>query len=248
VGCRGRGSTSHMNARDLITVLEHAARRRRFCLFTALFSKIANKDRPNRILDVGGTWAYWRQMDWRALGDIEVVLLNVSLEKGLPYPFTSVVCDARELSGYANQEFDTVYSNSVLGHVGSFADQQRMAQEIRRVGRSYFVQTPNQNFVVDWRTLVPFFHFLPVPYQAWCLRHFRVGAYPRITDYSTSIHQAGRIRNVTFDELQSLFPNGAIVRERVGGLTKSFMVHSGFLNSANNTVALPTPTRWSVRR
>lgn len=221
-----------LNVRDvkfMTRALEQAARRRRFHVFCNLLSHRAEA-RRRTILDVGGTWVYWREMDWSVLGDINVVLLNTFPQSGLPREFTSVVSDARDLSLYRDQEFDTVYSNSVLGHVGTIEDQARMAREIRRVGNSYFVQTPNQRFLVDWRTLVPCFHFLPVTYQAWCFRHFRVGTYPKIADYSESIHQARRIRNVIYEELREMFPDGTILRERVGGLTKSFMVHSGFLH------------------
>jgi hypothetical protein len=217
-----------MNKPAIITALEQSARRRRFAAFSHLFATIACVERPTKILDVGGTWNYWRQMNWTALGNFEVVLLNVVAQDGLPASFKSVVADGRNLSDYGSQEFDVVYSNSAIGHVGTFADQERMAKEIRRVGRSYFLQTPNQRFIIDWRTLMPCFHFLPITYQAWCLRHFRVGTYPRVDDYSSALHLAGRVRNVTFKELQRLFPGGTIVRERVMRLTKSFVVHAGF--------------------
>jgi hypothetical protein len=184
-------------------------------------------------------------MDWSILGNIEIVLLNTFVQEHLPPPFLSVVADARDLSRYGDREFDVVYSNSVLCHVGAFSDRVRMAREIRRVGRSYFVQTPNPGFIIDWRTLIPFFHFLPLSSQAWCFRHFRVGTYPRIQDYSASLYQASRVQTVTCDELRRLFPDGTIVRERVLGMTKSFVVHSGFvasdraISSAARMVNLP---------
>jgi hypothetical protein len=222
------GRTSSRNSFAITTAVERSARRKRFALFRSLFLRLNGTNRPLRILDVGGTWDYWREMDWRSLGRIEVTLLNVFPQNGVPYPFTSVLADARDLSSYANSEFDTVYSNSALGHVGTFADQLQAAREIRRVGRSYFVQTPNQHFIIDWRTLVPFFHFLPIPYQAWCFRHFRVGRYQRAPTYSAALHQAMRVRNLTSRELHTLFPDGNLLRERIGGLSKSFMIHAGF--------------------
>ena len=218
-----------MNKPTIIARLEQSARRRRFRLFGNLLSNIVRPEQRTKILDVGGTMTYWLSMDWTTLGNIDVVLLNVFPQEGLPSGFTSVVGDARDLSSYADQEFDTVYSNSAIGHVGTLLDQERMAREIRRVGKSYFVQTPNQEFVIDWRTLVPFFHRLSVPSQAWCLRHVRVGTYPRINDYSASLRAVSRVRNLRFRELKSLFPDGTIVREKVAGLTKSFVVHSGFV-------------------
>ena len=155
---------------------------------------------------------------------MQIELLNIHNQDARP-PFKAVVGDARDLSRYPDRQFNVVFSNSVIGHVGSFQDQQRMANEIRRVGQRFFVQTPNHGFLVDWRTLVPFFHFLPTRAQAWCFEHFKVGTYRRASCRAEAINLAHRIRNIRRCELPILFPNAAVVPERVLGLTKSFMVH-----------------------
>lgn len=80
----------------------------------------------------------------------KVTLLNVMPQAGID----AVLGDARDLSRYGDGEFDVVFSNSCIGHVGGFEDQLRMAREIRRVGRRYFVQTPNHGLPIDWRILV----------------------------------------------------------------------------------------------
>jgi hypothetical protein len=121
-----------------------------------------------------------------------------------------------------------------------------MAGEIRRVGKRYFVQTPNHGFLLDWRTRVPCFHFLPVAWQAWCFRHFPVGIYPRIADRATSLRVASRIRNIRKAELPILFPGAAVVPERILGLTKSFMIHHGFARSAGAPAARSTQTGASL--
>ena len=209
----------------LVTRIEQHARQRRHAFFLQLLQGVA---RPLSILDVGGLLEYWRGVDFRALGDVRVVLLNLPPAKAVPPPFTAVVGDACDLSRYGDGQFDVAFSNSVLGHVGDFEAQRRMAAEIRRVGRRYFVQTPNPGFPIDWRTLVPGFHRLPVEAQAWCLQRFPVGLYPRIVDAAGALELASRVRSVSRCELDVLFPGATVVPERFCGWPKSFMVFDGF--------------------
>jgi hypothetical protein len=205
--------------------LEVKARRRRHQLFEQLLSTVA---RPVQILDVGGSYEYWRRLDLAVLGDVRIALLNLAKGDEAPPTFTSVVGDARDLSRYADNAFDVVFSNSVLGQVGGAEDQLKMASEIRRVGVRYFVQTPNHNFPIDWRTLVPFFHFLPASVQAMCFRALPVGRYPRARDHATSVEWATRIRDIRRTDIDSLFPGATVVRETYLTLTKSFLIFDGF--------------------
>lgn len=198
-----------------------AGRQRRFDRFVERLRRPATP--PLRLLDVGGTPAYWAEIDWRRLEPVEIVLFNVTAPP-VSSPFQSVAGDARDLSRYADQSFDVVYSNSVIGHVGTFADQARMAREVQRVGRCYVLQTPNRWFPIDWRTLVPGFHFLPVRLQAWCFRHLRVGRYAKAPSAAAAWQLATRVRNMSRRELRSLFPGAVLHRERVLGLAKSFVV------------------------
>lgn len=177
------------------------------------------------MLDVGGTIDYWATVGLPTLQDVEVVLLN-GFEQHVEGPFSAVVGDARDLSMYRPQEFDIVFSNSVIGHVGNFTDQRRMADEIQRVGRYFFLQTPNHRFPLDWRTLVPFFHFLPAHVQAWCFARVPVGRYRRASGTSEATVWATRIRNLNRKEVGHLFPGAKVIDETVLGFTKSFLVHN----------------------
>jgi SAM-dependent methyltransferase len=158
-----------------------------------------------------------------------IVLLNTSTQTA-DKNFRCILGDARDLSQFADHQFDIVFSNSVIGHVGGLEDQARMAREISRVGKHFFLQTPNHMFPVDWRTLVPFFHFLPNKAQAWCFLHLRVGVYRRARDPKEAEEWSTRVRNLRRHELHTLFPGAAVVEERILGFTKSFMVHN-FHNS-----------------
>lgn len=62
---------------------------------------------------------------------------------------------------FADGEFDVVFSNAVVEHVGDREQQRRFVEEILRVGRRAFVTTPNRWFPIEVHTLLPLVHWLP---------------------------------------------------------------------------------------
>jgi len=62
---------------------------------------------------------------------------------------------------FKNQEFDVVYSNAVIEHVGSRRDQAAFIAEALRVGKAFFITTPNRWFPVETHTHIPLLHYLP---------------------------------------------------------------------------------------
>lgn len=199
------------------------ARKRRHVV---LAGYLATATRPVSILDVGGTVDYWHTVALDRCLIQRIVLLN-AIDQAITLPiFEAIIGDARDLSRFADQEFDLTFSNSVIGHVGDFMDQQRMANEMRRVGKQYLLQTPNHGFPVDWRTLVPTFHWWPAKAQAWCFEHFGVGKYAKARSSAEARDWAVRIRNLRRSEIRELFPDSRLMTERVVGLTKSFLIHN----------------------
>jgi len=179
--------------------------------------------KPFSLLDVGGTTDFWR-------GGIpegaRITVVNIDPQRSLE-GVLFVEGDACQL-GFLDKSFDVAFSNSVIAHVGDLSRQQKMAQELQRVGRSYFLQTPNKNFPIDWRTLVPFFHWLPARMQAICFVSFPVGRYRRAHSFAEALNLATRVRSVTRAEVKAMFPNASIREEKVLGFSKSFMVFEGF--------------------
>ena len=98
-------------------------RRRRFAFFRRL---LASLEAPVRILDLGGTEAYWTAMRPENIRDLQVTLVNLAAEPTTLPNMRSLAGDARGLD-IADRSFDVVFSNSVIEHVGGAADQQRMA-------------------------------------------------------------------------------------------------------------------------
>jgi hypothetical protein len=139
----------------------------------------------------------------------------------------SIVGTATDMSQFTDRQFDVVFSNSVIEHVGGIAEQRSMADEIRRIGRRYYVQTPNRYFPMEPHFLFPFFAVLPVGVRAFLLRHLALGWYSRVEDREESYVLARSIRLLTSRELRALFPDGQLVREYFLGMTKSFSVFGG---------------------
>lgn len=77
------------------------------------------------------------------------------------YPqIKAVVYDGRKFP-FSDKQFDIVWSNAVLEHVGAHAAQVAFLKEIKRVGRRAFITTPNKNFPIEVHTRSLFLHFLP---------------------------------------------------------------------------------------
>lgn len=211
------------NPRSLAT----AMRRRRFAFFLSLLDKVP---RPVRILDVGGEQQFWKMMGTDRLEGISVTLLNLRSEELTESLFVdSIAGDARDLGRFESGAFDVVFSNSVIEHLGPrFEDQRRMANEIRRVGKRYFVQTPNRYFPIEPHFLTPGFQFFPVSLRVWLVTHFSVGWYPRFRDVASATQEVQSICLLSRTQVRELFPEAGIFEEKILGLTKSFVAFHGW--------------------
>jgi len=176
-----------------------------------------------RILDVGGMPETWDTLVERP----RVTLLNTPRTKGeLASSASWVAGDGRALP-FRDAAFDVVFSNSVIEHVGDAESQRRFAREVARVGRAYWVQTPNRWFPVEQHLLTPLVHWLPKRWQRWIV--------PRFTVWSTLVrpasdrrafyvdHYLNEVRLLSGGEVARLFPGARILRERVLGWTKSLV-------------------------
>ncbi len=199
-------------------------RRRRTIFFEKLLAPL---DKPVGILDVGGTEAYWMMTDAAIKDGIVITLLNLeTTHSSLPNSI-SISGDARQLK-FENCSFDIVFSNSVIEHVGSYEDQARMANEVQRVGKRFFVQTPNKYFPLEPHFLIPFFQFFPFKLRVWLLMNFSLGWFPKTPNKTDAAQIVGSIRLLNKHEFSQLFPGAKIYEEKIFGLTKSFIAYSGW--------------------
>jgi hypothetical protein len=176
-----------------------------------------------QILDVGGTPFNWSLLDVMP----RVTIVNMPrAREAFDDHFSCVFADGRRLP-FGDKSFDVVFSNSVIEHVGDGESQRQFAAEIARVGRAYWVQTPNRRFPVEPHLLTPFLHFLPSSWQRRIARRFTVWALierPSRDRWEFYIeHYLRDIRLLDAGDMRRLFPGAEIVRERLGGLTKALI-------------------------
>jgi hypothetical protein len=204
------------------------ARRLRSRRFAFFLERISDLPRPVSILDVGGTQDFWERMGFVDPGAARITILNLQAPDSRHPNVRTVAGDACRMDAFAEREFDVVFSNSVIEHVGDDSRQEAMANEVRRVGRRYFVQTPNLYFPIEPHFMFPFFQFLPIALRGWLLQNLRLSWGGRIREREAAREAARSVRLLDLSRLRSLFPEARIHRERVLGLTKSFIAFSGW--------------------
>jgi len=127
--------------------------------------------------------------------------------------------------------FDVVFCSSVIEHVTvpksevwlhandlfarkAVAHQRAFADEISRIAKSFWVQTPARSFFIETHSWLPFLGWLPRGAQVAILRvtrHFWLSRHP--PDYYL----------LTRGHMEALFPGARIVSERWLGMTKSWI-------------------------
>jgi len=190
------------------------------------FRKRMNRLRmPLKILDVGGNESFWVNAEMHNKKNVEIVILNQHKTE-THYPnIKSAQGDARKLTQYNDGSFDVVFSNSVIEHLYTKKNQKKMADEIQRVGRYHFVQTPNKYFIIEPHYLLPWFQFLPKSLRYFILTRTPLSRLKK-WDKAHAKQYLEEIRLISCQEMKELFPESKIYVERFMGLRKSFTAHN----------------------
>ena len=155
------------------------------------------------------------------------------LERGRQrYGFTPVSIPESGRLPFGDGFFDIVYCSSVIEHVTlpksevwqeisgerfrelAVQHQRGFAEEIRRLGKSFYVQTPNKWFPVESHTWLPFVGYLP--------RRFLVPLL-RLTNAVWVKHTSPDWHLLSVADMKAMFPDATIQKERFFGFTKSIM-------------------------
>jgi len=167
-------------------------------------------DLNSLVLDVGSDGSFFLQLWPHA--DRVVCLDNQFRPQTGGRAGVAVQADVRALP-FKNGSIDII-ANSVLEHVGPLEEQTKAAAEIRRAGKSYFVQVPYLYFPIDPHFFtIPYFQLLPERWQRRICSRIAVGFVPKGGFLP--------VNYLTVPQFSALFPEARIVRERFLFLTKS---------------------------
>jgi len=198
--------------------ISNAFRKKRMALFLSTFP-ISDQ---TKILDVGGTADNWLLVQVPA----EVTLLNLFI----PDVKTTCASSINYVQGdgtnipFPDQSFDVVFSNSVIEHLYTFENQQNFANEMKRVGKALWIQTPSRSFFFEPHFLARFFQFLPKRNQLKLARSFTLWGWITKPSKQHVRKTVEEIRLLSIKEFQSLFSDCLIHREKfLRSVTKSFI-------------------------
>ncbi|HEY4355146.1 MAG TPA: class I SAM-dependent methyltransferase [Acidobacteriaceae bacterium] len=214
-----------MNLQTIHTKVFVIFRRRRMKQFYALFRPSVD----TRLLDIGGAPNTWiAESSYERFPVTMVNLIYPDPDVQRDGRFTAITGDAAALP-FANGSFDIAFSNSVIEHVTTWERQKKFAAEARRVAPKLWIQTPARSFPLEPHLLAPWFQYWPKGMQRRLARHFTLwGLLKRPSDEQID-EMLGELRLLTYNEMRELFPDCRILRERVLGLTKSYVAVRGTL-------------------
>lgn len=209
-----RGIASRIRARTTAWAGSSDAIRRGRERRYRLFMELCGVQPDERILDVGAGQGAALERFNTVNPIVAVDLVSPAVAGWMANPNVEVgQADGTRLP-YGDREFPVAFSNSVVEHVPKEL-QGAFAAEIRRVAERYYVQTPNKWFPIEPHYQLPLVQFLPERLMKGLNRRFSFGW-----------REKGRWEPITLlsaRDLQRLFPDAEIHRERVFGLTKSLM-------------------------
>jgi hypothetical protein len=173
------------------------------------------------ILDLGGHPSFWEKFP---VG-LELTILNLPGEvqhhNQTHHSIRSIEGDACSVENLKDHSFDIVFSNSVIEHVGGADKQASFAREVRRLGHSYWVQTPSKWFPIEAHTGMPFWFFYPAAIRRRFIERWR-----RILPGNPWCQGIEQTTVLSRADLRRLFPEASIVVETLFGLPKSYIVYS----------------------
>lgn len=192
-------------------------RSRRWEWFTETFSDVKSMS----VIDLGGTVDAWLRAPVRP-GALHIVNLEPEVADVPDWVRVSQADACNLPAQITDGQYDLVFSNSVVEHVGGHAQRQRFAQTVRSLADRHWVQTPYRYFPVEPHWLFPGFQFLPLAVRAEISSRWPLAHSPA-SNRAEGIQQAISVELVSRTEMAFYFPDSMILSERILGMPKSLI-------------------------
>lgn len=206
---------------------EFRFRQARFRHIRRMVEAILDERQQARIIDLGGTEQYWdiaRDFLTTHRERLHITLVNPEVFPIRdPSLFTSVRGDATAPDLMAGEIFDLAHSNSVIEHVGWLPEMARFAENMRRLGSRYYMQTPNYWFPLEPHFRVPGFQYLPEVVRIAMLQRMKLGFFQPVPDRMEAKDLIEHHRLLSMRQARGLFPDARFEYEWVYGLPKSIL-------------------------
>jgi hypothetical protein len=173
-----------------------------------------------RVLDLGGTGSWWASAPVQPRCVTVITLWDADQSHPGVTMIEGDALRADELIG--GQEFDLVFSNSLIEHLGGHALRRRFAEVVSRLAPRFVVQTPYRYFPVEPHWMFPGFQFLPVRTRAYIAPRWPLG-HTHGWDARQAANEVMATDLLSASEMREYFPDAEIVWERVAGLPKSMI-------------------------
>lgn len=121
---------------------------------------------------------------------------------------------------FADGEFDIVFSNAVVEHAGSRRQQRSFVEEAARVGRRFFITTPNRWFPIEMHTALPVLHYLPPPVHRQILSTLGLSYWA--TEEHLNLLDARSLRDLFAPRHEV-----SIAAVRLSGIVSNLIAHGG---------------------
>lgn len=167
----------------------------------------------DRVLDIGTSTGHGFEI--YTDGDFRVMGLDLVRPKENLDLLDSFVVGNGLYLPFKDNAFDIVFCNAVMEHVTTREGQQKLGEEILRVGKRVFVSTNNRYFPIEPHYLLPLFQFYPEWLQKLAVKIVPIGL-PR--------GYWERVRLMTKRELQATFPGCTIHPEKLWGMVFTWHV------------------------
>lgn len=209
-----------MNIHRVYALFQKRFRPRRIRALRAMLPQI--DDPQATILDLGGTADWWAEVK-PAARRITIVNLDRLLETRVREAGYEFMCADACALPFADQQFDLVFSNSVIEHVGDAGRQIAFASEMLRCGKAVYMQTPNRRFAVEPHLITVGLHWLPHAWQKRTIRWLSLWGWIAKPSPQQIAEFVDSTRLMTLDEVRSLFPDCRFANERILGFVKSII-------------------------